>query len=79
MFFDPNKVNNLLDCKKCGVRLDEPKLLLFGNSVRTVCDSSIQVKNKEFQCLVCKNKHDMPKKGLSTNIALKEHFERKSI
>jgi len=72
MFFDPNTVNTLLDCRNCGGRLDEPKLLLCGNSICTVCASSIQVTNNEFQCLVCNDKHDMPKNGLPLNNALKE-------
>jgi len=73
MFFDFNKINNLLDCKNCEERLDEPKLLLCGNSICSRCALSIQINtNKNFDCLVCKDKHEMPKNGLPINIALKE-------
>jgi hypothetical protein len=44
-----------------------------GNSICSYCVSSIQInKDKEFQCLVCHDKHKMPETGLPINIALKE-------
>jgi len=73
MFFDSNEVNNLLNCKKCDGRLDEPKILPCGNNICSHCISSIQVnKYNEFECLVCKDKHEMPKNGLPFNTVLKD-------
>jgi len=73
MFFDLNKIGDLLDCKNCEVRLDEPRLLPCGNSICSYCVSSIQVnKDKEFECLVCHEKHKMLENGLPINIALKK-------
>jgi len=73
MFFESNEVDNLLNCKKCDGRLDEPMLLSCGSSICSHCVSSIQVnKYNEFECLVCKDKHEMPKNGLPLNAALKD-------
>jgi len=80
MFFDSNEVNNLLNCKKCDGRLDEPMLLSCGSSICSHCVSSIQVnKYNEFECLVCKDKHEMPKNGLPFNAALKDLLSYKPI
>jgi hypothetical protein len=58
MFFDSNLVDNILNCKKCAGRLDEPRILPCGNSICSHCVSTIQFKaNKEFQCLVCDELH----------------------
>ncbi len=72
MFFDPDQINNLLNCKKCNGRLDEPKLLPCGNSICSYCAASIKLNGKQYDCLVCKNKHEMPKNGLHIINALND-------
>jgi len=80
MFFDSSQVNNLLNCKKCEGRLDEPRLLPCGNNICSFCVSSIQLKeNKEFQCIVCDELHEMPKTGLHINKVLIELLSVESI
>jgi len=52
-------------CKYCEGRLDIPKSLPCGEAICTLCETSIQILEKnKFDCLVCKEKHEMPKKGL---------------
>ncbi len=66
MYFDEDKINNLLNCKHCQSRLDEPRVLPCGEFCCSICFFTyIKVINNEFECLVCKNKHEMPKSGLS--------------
>jgi hypothetical protein len=68
MFYDANKVDNKLLCKHCKNRLDLPKILPCGESICSFCETSLQVNNDQmFECMVCKDKHDMPKKGLPNN------------
>jgi hypothetical protein len=80
MFFDSDQINNVLNCKKCTGRFEEPKILPCGNSIYSHCVSSIQTKeNKEFQCLVCDELHDMPQKGLSLNKIVLEMLSFEAI
>ena len=72
MFYDTNKVNNVLICKSCQEQLDEPKILPCGRTVCSLCASKIKMNGNEFDCLLCKNKHEMPKNGLPNNEALLE-------
>ena len=73
MFFDTNKVNNALLCKQCEGRLDIPKILPCGETICSYCETSIQVnENNMFDCLVCKDKHEMPKNGFLISKALSE-------
>jgi len=72
MFYDKYKVNNVLLCKNCQEQLDEPKILPCGKTVCSLCASKIKMNGNEFDCLLCKNKHEMPKNGLPNNEALLE-------
>jgi hypothetical protein len=64
--------NELLLCKHCEGRLEEPKILLCGETICSLCEISIQVNDRIFDCLVCKQKHKMPKNGLpNNNLAMK--------
>jgi len=65
MFYDSNQINNKLTCKKCEGRLDEPRILPCGRSICSFCLEYIKLtNNREFQCLICDELHEMPKKGL---------------
>ena len=80
MFFDTNKVNNALLCKQCEGRLDIPKILPCGETICSYCEISIQVnENNMFDCLVCKDKHEMPKNGFLISKALSEILSIKLI
>jgi len=67
MFFNTNKINKALLCKHCEGRLDIPKILPCGESICSLCEISIQVNDRMFNCFVCKQKHKMPKEGLLNN------------
>ena len=80
MYFDSKQVNNLLNCIKCEGRLDEPRILPCGNSICSYCSSSFQLaNNKEFQCLICNELHEMPQKGLPISKVLVELLSFESI
>ena len=64
MFFDSNQINEVLNCTKCNERLDEPRILPCGKSICSFCAESIKVKDRDFQCLICEDKHEMSKNGL---------------
>ena len=72
MFYDTAKLDIALLCKHCGGRLDIPKILPCGKTICSFCEKSIQVNENKFDCLVCKEKHDMLKNGLVTSEALLE-------
>jgi hypothetical protein len=67
MFYDANKINNVLLCKHCVGGLDIPKMLQCGVTICSFCETSIQVIDKMYDCLVCKKKHEMPQDGLPNN------------
>jgi hypothetical protein len=67
MFYYANKVDNKLLCKQCEGRLDTPKILPCGETICSFCETSIQINDRMFNCLVCKEKHEMPVKGLLNN------------
>ncbi len=72
MFFETNKVNDVLLCQNCEGRLDMPKILSCGETICSLCETSIQINDRMFDCLVCKEKHKMPKNGLiNDKIAMK--------
>jgi len=70
MFFDTNQVNNALLCQNCEGRLDEPKILPCYETICSSCEKSFQINDKHFDCVVCNQKHEMPKNGLPINKAL---------
>ena len=70
MFYDSNQIDNELLCKHCEGRLVEPKLLPCGETICSSCEASIQVNDRMFDCLACKQKHKMPKNGLPINKSL---------
>jgi hypothetical protein len=72
MFFNTYKINKVLLCKQCEGRLDIPKILPCGETICSLCESSIQVNDQMFDCLVCKEKHDMPKNGFIISKSLTE-------
>jgi hypothetical protein len=74
MFYDTNKVDTALICKNCEWRLDVPKILPCGETICSLCETNIQVNNNNnmFDCLVCQNKHEMPKNGLIISKSLSD-------
>ena len=67
MYFETNQVNDVLLCQQCEGRLEGPKILPCGETICLFCVSSIRINNKMFDCLVCNEKHEMPKNGLLDN------------
>ena len=73
MFFETNQVNDALLCDQCKGRLDIPKILPCGKTICSFCAPLNLLSNtfdNKFDCLVCKNKHEVPKDGLPNNEAL---------
>jgi len=68
MYYETNQVNEILLCQYCQAQLEGPKILPCGETICSYCVSSI--KSNVFECLVCKQKHEMPKNGLPDNKAL---------
>jgi hypothetical protein len=75
MFYDANKINNVLLCKHCVGGLDIPKMLQCGVTICSFCETSIQVIDKMYDCLICKQKHEMPQDGLPNNELVLEILE----
>ncbi len=69
MFCEYNKIKQLLSCKKCDQILDnEAKILPCGETICSKCQSLIQIdETNHFDCIICSNKHTMPKIGLPIN------------
>ena len=63
MFYEAKKIDNQLLCKQCEGRLDIPKILPCGETICSFCETLIHVNDQMFDCLVCKEKHDMPRNG----------------
>jgi hypothetical protein len=73
MFYEANRINEALICKHCEGRLDTPKTLPCGETICSFCEKSLQVNNDQmFDCLVCKDKHEMPKNGFKINKSLSD-------
>lgn len=70
MFYDTREVDNALLCQQCEGRLDIPKILPCGEAICSLCETTIQINDKMFDCMVCKEKHEMPKNGLPINNSL---------
>ena len=66
MFYEANRINEALICKHCEGRLDTPKTLPCGE---TICwrETSLEVNDRIFDCLICNQKHEMPKNGFKIN------------
>jgi len=72
MFFETNLVNEILLCEQCKGRLDLPKILPCGKTICSFCAplNFLSTIDNKFDCLVCKNKHEVPKDGLIINEAI---------
>ncbi len=70
MFYDTHEVDNALLCQQCEGRLDIPKILPCGKTICSLCEITIRINDKMFDCMLCKEKHEMPKNGLLINDAL---------
>jgi len=81
MYFETNQVNKALLCKLCEEFFEnsEPKILPCGETICSFCVSSIQVTDNLFDCLLCQDKHEMPKNGLPNNKALIEILSVKQV
>jgi len=74
MYFETNQVNDILICDQCEGKLDIAKILPCGKTFCSFCAplNLLSTIDNKFDCLVCKNKHEVPKDGLPDNlVALK--------
>jgi len=58
MFYNAEKINKVLLCKHCVGGLDIPKMLQCGVTICSFCETSIQVIDKMYDCLVCKKRYN---------------------
>jgi len=80
MYYNKNEVNNILTCKYCEGRLEEPKLLPCGKSICSLCVLTIKLNaSSEYDCSACNKKHEMSKNGLPVNEALVEMLSLQAI
>ena len=80
MYFNKNEVNNILTCKYCEGRLEEPKLLPCGKSICSLCVSTIKLnQSSEYDCSACNQKHEMSKNGLPVNEVVVEMLSLQAI
>ena len=72
MYFETNQVNDILLCDQCEGKLDIPKILPCGKTICSFCAplNLLSTIDNKFDCLVCKNKHEVPRDGLPNNEAL---------
>jgi hypothetical protein len=73
MFYDTNKVDIALICQDSEVRLDIPKMLPSGETICSLCDTSIQMNVQILDCLVCKDKHYI---CLKIDLTLTNHCQK---
>lgn len=71
MFYEENKICELLNCRKCKEKLDEPLILPCSANICSLCIRSIQIEDSKFNCIVCSKKHSMPEEGFPINEPLK--------
>jgi hypothetical protein len=71
MYFEINQVNDTLLCQQCKGRLEIPKILPCGETICLSCETYIQINENMFDCLVCKQKHDVPNGFLISKAILK--------
>ena len=64
MYFEENIINNVLNCKICKRRLEEPRILPCGF---TVCHYCIPAECNNFNCYLCTNEHNIPMDGFQEN------------
>ncbi len=62
----------ILTCKNCQKGIDEPRILPCGFTICSNCYSKIRVKDSLFTCILCKEEHVMPEKGLPISHSLSE-------
>ena len=59
--------------------IDIPKSLPCGEAICSHCESNIQINGNTFDCLLCRNKHDMPREGLPINKPLLQMLSIKPV
>lgn len=70
MFYTKDKISEILKCKKCKQKLDEPKILACGAAICSTCAMKLQVENHRYECVSCAKSHLMAEEGLPTSESL---------
>lgn len=58
------KIHELLKCKYCQERLENPVVLPCGE---TICEEHIREEDEQIECKICCKKHEIPVSGLTRN------------
>lgn len=68
MFYEESKILEVLRCKNCNKKLDEPKQLPCGATICTKCENKINYEDtNEYICLICEETHLALDKNLPIN------------
>ncbi len=82
MFYQADKIDNILICKICENKMVDPRLLPCGKSVCHRClDLIADTDKKRIKCQNCAKIHEILDSGFPKNLALQEllEFEAKEV
>jgi hypothetical protein len=79
MFYEESAINQILLCKVCDSKLNDPRILPCGQSVCAECVVKLaDTSNQRIKCLNCGKAHEIPHDGFPENKALVEITKLKS-
>jgi hypothetical protein len=79
MFYQATELDNLLICKICDRKLDDPRSLPCGESFCNKCIDTISgYEKKQFECQNCNTQHAIPDGGFPINAVLNKILQLKS-
>jgi len=82
MFYQADKIDNLLVCRVCEQKMVDPRIFPCGKSVCDRCvDFLADTEKKRVKCEHCAKIHEIPVEGFPKNLALQEllEFEAKEV
>ena len=76
MFYQADKINNLLICLVCEQKMVDPRLLSCGKSVCNRCvDIWTDTDKKRIKCHHCSKTHEIPDEGFLKNLTIQEMLD----
>ena len=78
MFYGETEIGELVICPYCKNKYNDPRLIECGSSFCMPCIESLtKIDTNGFQCPVCNEFHEQPKKGFLKNTTLSKLCEKK--
>ena len=79
MFYEETEIQELVICPYCKNKNDDPRFIECGSSFCMPCIEFLtKIDTNGFQCPVCDEFHEQPKKGFSKNLNLAKLCEKKA-